>query len=175
MSWGPQQTVLVTSNFLCGPSRIRKEKKKIFPLSKWSLYFQFSKSLKVSPQKVLHYNWKAPKGKERKIVETDLVSNTGHYHGLLTTRSKAPQWCHCTTIPDNKGMTDPRPRPGLCIADRRNMGKRPPPKEAVPRGRGVLSSPQPPVMVFGGKGRWQLGSVTFKTDGLDRKEFPLSF
>lgn len=78
-------------------------------------------------------------------------------------------------VPDNKGMTDPRPWPGLCTGDRPNMGTRPSPEEVVPRACSLLSSPQLPVMVFGGKGRWQLRSVTFKMDSLDRKEFTRFF
>lgn len=72
-------------------------------------------------------------------------------------------------------MTDPRPGPGLCAGDRQNMGKCPRPEEVVPRGPSLLSSPQLSAMVFGGKGSWQLRSVTFKMDRSARKELPLFF
>lgn len=72
-------------------------------------------------------------------------------------------------------MTDPRPCPGLCSGDRQNMGTCPSPEEAVPRGPPArFHLPRLSVMVFGGKGCWQLRSVTFKMDSLSRKEFPSS-
>lgn len=179
MSWGHQQTILVTSNFFCGPSGIRqKGKKKMSSLQSSVGTFSFSKSLKASSLKVLCSNLKAHKRKEGKILESTLVSNAGHYRGLLIMRrNKRLSWYHFTTIPgaDNKSMTDPRPSPGLCTGDRQNMGKCPPPEEVVPRGPGMLSSPQLSVMVFGGKGSWQLRSVTFKMDRLHRKECLLFF
>lgn len=67
-------------------------------------------------------------------------------------------------------MTEPRRCPGLCLADRQNVGARPSPQGAVPRGPRHAFICQLSAVLFGGKGRWQLRSVTFKMDSLGRKE-----
>lgn len=174
---GPPQTTLVTSNFLRGPSGIRK----ISSLQSLVCTVSFLKAKKV-------VTWRFYIIYESLDTHTHTGTQLCNLIWLLTriTTMDFRQWkgargysdviLQQPPLPDNKSMTDPRPRRGLCIRDLQNIQN-----ASISWGSwagGALSCfhlPQSPVMVFGGKGRWQLRSVTFKMDSLDRKEFPFFF
>lgn len=169
----PQQTTLVTSNFLRGPSRIRK--RDFLSLQSLVCTVSFIKAKIV-------VTWRfyviSESTHTHKIVHSNLPFHTGHHHGLWTMRrNKRPQWCHFTTtaLQDNKSMTDHRPSPGLCIRDRQNTEHVHLPRKLCRGAPKCFHLLQLPGIVFGGKGCWQLRNVTFKMDSLDRKEFPLFF